>query len=846
LTVLSAPAGFGKTTLVSEWAAGCRGPIAWLSLDEADNDPSRFITYLISALQTIQAGIGESFLAALQSPQPPQTEAILTALLNEISDVSGHFLLVLDDFHTVDSQAVDQALTFLVEHQPPEMHLVIATRQDPSLPLARLRARGHLTELRAADLRFIPAEAAEFLNAVMGLSLSAEDIAALDARTEGWIAGLQMAALSMQGLPDAAGFIQSFTGSHRFVLDYLLEEVLQRQPGGIQHFLLCTSILERLSGPLCEAVLGTPPGAGQSTLEELEHANLFLVPLDNERHWYRYHHLFGDLLRQRLIQSRINVTELHVRASRWHEDNNLVLEAFRHAAAADDIERAERLMENKKMPLHLRDVAAAVLNWLASLSPAVLDSNPLLRVRFATLTLMTGQTTGVEQTLQAAEPMLQNSNLDDKTRDLIGQIAAARATLALTRYKPEAIVPQSRRALEYLDPHNLPFRFTAMWTLAFAFHLLGDRAAAIRSYSEAIAISQASGDVFSTLLATSGLGQVQELENQLYKAAETYRSVLPLFGDHPLPAAAEVYLGLARICYEWNDLESADRHGQLSLQLAGQYDRVIDRFIISEVFLARLKLARGDVDGASALLAQAEGSARRQNFVLRIPDIAAAQVLVLLRQGNLDEAAHLAQSHELPISRVRVLLAQGDAPAALSILEPFCRQMKEKGWEDERLRALVLQALALDLKSDKVPGMETLAEALSLAEPGGFIRLFVDEGEPMRSLMLDLRSSIEKQSGAAAHPRGGYVDKLLLAFAQPADALQSKTGNLKSKIVESLTRRELEVLNLIAQGCSNQDISRQLFLALDTVKGHNRRIFDKLQVKSRTEAIARARELGLI
>jgi len=862
LTLISAPAGFGKTTLVSEWVAVCERPVAWLSLDEGDNDPTQFLTYLVAALQTlvlrsprrgsevegIAPNIGAGVLGALQSPQPPSIESILTILLNEITTIPDHFILVLDDYHVIDSKAVDEALTFLVKHLPLQMHLVIASREDPPLPLSRLRARGQLTELRAADLRFTPAEAAEFLGQVMGLNLSAEDIAALEARTEGWIAGLQLAAISMQGQKDTTNFIKSFTGSHHFVLDYLVEEVLQQQSESVQTFLLRTSILDRMCGSLCDAVLLDPSASGQETLEYIEQANLFIVPLDNERRWYRYHHLFGDLLRQRLGQSLTPeaIAEDHIRASQWYENNGLAFEAFRHATAANDVERAERLIKGKGMPLHLRGVATVVLDWLASLPITVLDARPLLWVRSATLALMAGQTTDVEEKLQAAEKALQNADLDDKTRDLIGQIAAARATLALTQYRADAIIVQSHRALEYLHPDNLSFRFTAIWTLAFAYHLMGDRAAAIRSYTEGIAISEKSGEIFSTILATSGLGQVQELENQLYLAAETYRRILPLFGDHPQPNAAEVYLGLARICYEWNDLESAEQHGQQSLQLAQQYDRVIDRFIISEVFLSRLKLARGDVGGAAALLAQAEQSARRQNFLLRMPEIAAAQVLVLLHQGNLEAAAHLAQTHQLPISQARVYLAQGDTSAALAVLEPLRQQMDAKGWDDERLKVMVLQAVAHHAHGEKDKAAQLLGEALALAEPGGFIRIFVDEGEPMRLLILDFRLWIEKQSGDSDRPRIGYVDKLLAAFAQPAAMPQSKISNLKSTMIEPLSPRELEVLQLIAQGLSNREIGERLFLALDTVKGHNRKIFDKLQVQSRTEAIARARELGLL
>jgi len=860
LTLISAPAGFGKTTLVSEWLAGCQRPepkvrVAWLSLDEGDNDPTRFLTYLVAALQTISANIGAGVLGVLQAPQPPPIESILIALLNEITIVPDNFVLVLDDYHVIDSKPVDEALTFLLKHLPPQMHLVIATREDPPLPLARLRARGQLTELRAADLRFTPTEATDFLNQVMGLNLSAEDITALETRTEGWIAGLQFAAISMQGHPDPTSFIQSFTGSHHFVLDYLLEEVLQQQSESIQTFLLRTSILNRLCGPLCDAVLGSPSASGQETLEYLERANLFIVPLDNERRWYRYHHLFAELLRQRLHQSLASsagdegrsVAEYHIRASRWYEDHHLEIEAFQHAVAANDVERAERLMEGKGIPLHFRGVVTTILDWLESLPKTVLNARPSLWWKHASLLLVTGQTTGVEEKLQAAEAAMQGipsavKGPDDKTRNLIGQIAAARATLALTRYQPEAMITQARRALEYLHPDNLTSRFSANWTMAMAYHFRGERAAAGRAFTEALSIAQASGNILNTSLATLCLGQIQELENQLYPAAETYRRSLQLLGDdYSPPSASEAYLGLARIFYEWDDLDAAEQHGQQSLQLARQYDRVIDRFVICEVFLARLKLARGDVAGAAAMLAETEQSARQHNFVHRMPEVAAVQVLMLLRQGDLAAAAQLAKTHELPISQARVHLDQGDTSAALAALEPLRRQVEAKNWQDERLKVMVLQAVALHAHGEKDKAVQLLGEALALAEPGGFIRIFVDEGEPMAQLLLE----------AASHGvMPDYIGKLLAVFEAEKRKSEDKPDlppvSPAQPLIEPLSQRELKILQLIAQGLSNREIGERLFLALDTVKGHNRKIFDKLQVQRRTEAVARARELGLL
>ena len=848
LTLISAPAGFGKTTVVSEWVAGCEQPIAWLSLDEGDNDTTRFLIYFIAACQTVTANIGEGALVVLQSPQPPSTESILTTLLNEITVISQNFILVLDDYHVIDSKAVDKILTFLLEHLPPQMHLVIATREDPHLPLARLRARGQLTELRSADLRFTPAEATEFLNQVVGLNLSVEDITALEARTEGWIAGLQLAALSMQGQQDSASFIQSFTGSHHFVLDYLIEDVLLQQSENIQTFLLRTSILDRLCGPLCDAVLGSPSASGQETLEYLERANLFIVPLDNERRWYRYHHLFGELLRQRLHQSVSSGNEVggeaeyHFSASQWYEDNGLFLKAFQHASAGNDIDRTERLMEREGMPLHMHYVVTTILDWLASLPKSVMDAKPLLWVRYASMALVTTQTSGVEERLQSAEAaiagILRGSEPDNMTRDLIGQIAAARATLALFQFQAETMLVQSRRAMKYLLPDNLSFCFTAIWTQGVAYYFQGNYTAAERSFTEALSISQKSGIKFHMSLASNSLGQIQEKENQLYLAAESYRRVLQLSGDYPLPSASEAYLGLARICYEWNELDAAEEHGQQSLRLAQQYDREIDRYIFSEVFLARLKLARGDVVGATALLAEVEQSARQKNFVNRIPEIAAAQVLVLLRNGNLTAAAHLVQKYQLPVSQARVNLAQGAPPAALAVLKPLRREIEAKGLVDELLKIMVLQAVALHSNREKDQAVQLLGEALALAEMGGFIRLFVDEGVPMAQLLLE---------AASQGVMPDYIGKLLVVFEAEKRKNEDKPDLPHAKLlIEQLSQRELEVLQLIAQGLSNREISDRLFLALSTIKGHNRIIFIKLQAQNRTEAVARARELGLL
>ena len=843
LTLICAPAGFGKTTLVGEWLSGCQRPAAWLSLDEGDNDPTRFLAYLVAALRTIAADIGDGVLGALRSPRPPSIESVLTALLNEIIAIEDDFVLVLDDYHVVDARPVDDALAFLIEHLPPRMHLAVATREDPHLPLARLRVRGQLSEVRAADLRFTPDEAAEFLKGVMGLDLSEEDIAALETRTEGWIAGLQLAALSMRGREDVPGFIESFTGSHRFVLDYLVEEVLERQPESVQAFLLNTSILDRMCGTLCDAVLQNPSARGQQTLEYLERANLFIVPLDDERRWYRYHHLFAELLRQRLHQSTTSstrdagwdVAELHLRASTWYEDNGLEIEAFRHAAAADDIERAARLAEGEGTPLIFRGAAAPVLDWLESLPTTAMDATPSLWVMYATSLFFDGQIAAVEPKLQAAEAALRGFEPDDETRDLVGRVAAMRATLAIITHDVETIIAQSRRALEFLRPENLPVRAATTFTLGYAHQLRGERAAARAAYTEVLSFG--GSDPMYTIAATLSLGQIQEADNELPSAAKTYQRVVELAGDPPWAIACEAHIGLARIHYQWNDLHTAERHGQQCLHLTRQMEST-DTTASYAVFLARLKLAEEDTPAATAVLDETEAFVREHSFAHRMPDIAAAKVLTLLHRGDILDATRLAETHEIPISQARVRLAEDDPSAALAALDPLRRQMEAKNWEDERLQIMVLQAIAYHAQGEKDEAVKLLADALALAEPGGFIRIFVDEGLPMARLLSEASS------------RGimpDYTVRLLAVLEAEAHKSEEEYYLPPAQpLVEPLSQRELEVLRLIAQGLSNREISERLYLALDTVKGHNRKIFGKLLVQRRTEAVEKARSLSIL
>jgi len=494
---------------------------------------------------------------------------------------------------------------------------------------------------------------------------------------------------------------------------------------------------------------------------------------------------------------------------------------------------ANSQVEGKGMPLQFRGAVIPVLRWLESLPKTVLDERPSLWVMSASALSMTGQMAGVEEKLQAAEAALQGKELDEQTRNLIGHIAAIRALLAAAENQADTSIAQSRRALEYLHPANLAVRTATIWKLGVAYQLQGERVEADRAYNEAIAISQASGNLIINMSASLGLAMVQESENQLSLAAETYRRVLELAGASPQLTVCDAHLGLARIHYEWNDLEAAEQHGQQSLHLARQLEN-IDRVVACEVVLARMKLAREDVAGAAALLSEADWFARQQNFVRRMSEVAAAQVLLLLRQGSIPAAADLAHLHDLPLSQTRVSLAQGDPSAALAVLEPWHQQVEAKDWKDERLKVLALQAVALQAHNEQDKAVQALRDALVLAEPAGFIRLFVDEGMPMAHLL-------SRASAMGIMP--DYIGKVLAAFEAEKHRPDVPPSQL---LLEPLSHRELEVLHLIAQGLSNQEIGERLVLALDTVKGHNRSIFGKLQVQRRTEAIARARKLGLL
>jgi LuxR family maltose regulon positive regulatory protein len=797
---------------------------------------------------------------------------LLTALLNDLTTL-GDVVLVLDDYHAIESPPIDEALTFFVDHLPPQLRLVIASREDPPLPLARLRARGHLTELRAADLRFTPDEAAEFLNEAMGLKLSARDIDALESRTEGWIAGLQLAALSMQGRSDTASFIQAFTGSHRFVLDYLMEEVLQRQPENVRHFLLQTSILNRLCGSLCDAV--TDRSDGRSLLETVEHDNLFVVPLDDQRRWYRYHHLFADVLHTRLLEEQADrVSELHRRASRWYEQNDLPADAIQHALLAKDFDRAANLIERVWLAMDLSYQSAMWLRWAQQLPAELIRAHPVLCLGVAWALLNGGELEAGEAWLRAAERWIDPTPQDAaqmivadeaEYRALPASIAAARAYRTLALGDIPGTLAQARRALTLAVEDDHVRRSQAMALLGMAEYASGDLAAAEQSLLAFQATTRQRGDLSSALGITFILANISLAQGRLREAVSAYRQVLHLAAQQAaLPiGTSDLYRGLSELLCEQGDLDQAALHlatahkvGE-SAALTGWPHRL-------KVAQARLKAAQNDLAGALELLDEAE-----RHYVRNpLPDqpIAAMKTRLWIRQGQLSEAerwareqavtpdddlSYLREFDHLTLARVLIARYRADRDEASSrdavdLLERLLHAAEEGGRNGSVIEIMILQALAQHAQGNTSAALAALERALSLAEPEGYLQLFVDEGEPLRLLILDFGFWIEKQGQREGHRLAGYIEKILAAFGQPALAAQSKIENPKSKMVEPLSERELDVLRLLGTELSGPEIADNLNVSLNTVRTHTKNIYSKLGVSNRRSAIRCAEELGLL
>jgi len=881
LTLISAPAGFGKTSLLSEWIGACQRPVAWLSLDEGDNDPARFMAYLVAALETVESAgemvgpIGETVLAALQSPEGPQLEPVLTALINKIASVTEPFVLVLDDYHLITAQQIHQAITFILEHLPPQMHLVIAARADPPLPVAGLRGRGQLTEVRQADLRFTPEEASAFLNKLMGLDLAEEDIEALSARTEGWITGLQMAAVSMKGRDDVGQFVLAFAGSNVYVLDYLMEEVLERQPARVQTFLLQTSILGRLTGPLCDAVTrgngdqalpvpseqegGSP--TGQQTLEMLERSNLFIVRLDDERRWYRYHRLFADLLRQRLEQLHPELPPtLHRRASEWYESKDFIPSAIDHALSAQDFERAAILIENSVDAIVSMAQFVTVETWIRALPKDVLHDRPLLCAYYALVLQLVGGT------LDEVKSCIADASRGDGAGEFEGELTAARAVLATMEGDVEQSLDLSKRAMELLGRERTCLSGFMERNLGVVYMLSGDIESARRVFAESAALSERTGDFISAVVGQEKVGTARRLQGRLREAKVLYERALNLATDENgrvHPVVTKAVLGLADIQREWNDLAAAEELSHEGLELAAEWSRFLA--IACYLVLSRVRQEQGDLEGAAGLLDRCQQLAVEYDLT-DMDDIIvdASLVRVWLAQGDLESAARWVERGDFESAAVaaeleehlhgdslhylrqveyvalgRIYIAQGHHDQALEVLEPLSRATERQGWGLLLMETLALQALALRSKGDSEQALSVLERALALGEPEGYVRTFVDEGEPMADLLREAASR-----GIAPD----YVSRLLGVFEVAEHGALEEAGTAREvqPLAEPLSERELEVLRLLNTSLSSAEMADELVVSVNTVRTHIRSIYSKLGVHSRYEAVDRARELKLI
>jgi LuxR family maltose regulon positive regulatory protein len=844
LTLISAPAGYGKTTLLSAWAAQSENPVAWLSLDEGDNDLARWLTYWVAAVRQIEPGLAGHSLTRLRSAKPQPLESILTPLLNEIADIPRDFSLILDDYHTITAQPIHEALTFLIDHQPPPLHLVVATRFDPPLPLARWRARDQMREIRMADLRLTSVEAAEFLNRSMNLTLAPEQTAALADHTEGWIAGLQLAALAMRDHTDAAGFIRTFTHSERYILDYLMEEVLQRQSENVQAFLMQTSLLERLNGPLCEAVTGQRNG--QAMLEHLEHLNLFLFPFEDDGRWYRYHHLFADLLHQRLDQAQPALGhKLHRRASQWYEHNGYPAEAIRHALAAGDYEHAADQIERVAETTLMHSETTTLLRWMNSLPDALMHTRPLLCVYHAAALILSGHA------LQAVEAHLQDCRRMDVKATAAGAVAAFHGLIAAYRGDSAQCLALGQRALELLPESNLFLRSLVAGYLALNVLNTGNISAARGALAEAFKVSQQVGNVTNAVLALCHLAEVEVIEGQLHAAEARYAQALALAVDasgRRLPIAGVALLGRGNLLREWNHLDAAQQALVEGLALVKGWAEV--GAISGYITLARVQHACHDYAGAQVTLRTArEIAARFDATELDDVAVAAYQARLALQENDLARAVHWVHERGLdergsdltsPYHRTLenltlawVHLAQAQPEAALRILQPQLEVAEAAGWVAIVIELLSLRALALQQQRRGDEALSTVQRALSLAEAGSFVRIFVDHGPAMAPLLY---RAVERRIKPA------YASQVLQACA----TTQAVPHPANSQLVEPLSGREVEVLELIAQGLSNQAIAHQLCLAPSTVKVHCRTIYGKLGVNSRTQAVAKAQALGVL
>jgi LuxR family transcriptional regulator, maltose regulon positive regulatory protein len=867
LILVCAPAGFGKTTLLADWATTAKCPVGWLSLDPQDNDPVRFWRYVVAALDRACEGLAERLLPVLTASRLAVSQGVPTMLINQLEAGSGDIALVLDDYHAIDSSAIHEGIGFLLRRLPTRLHVVIASRSDPPLPLARLRATGELLELRAADLRFTAEEAAAFLHETWGLNLLPEAVAALETRTEGWAVGLQLAALSLRKRPDPDAFLEEFTGSHRYVLDYLSEEVLDRQPETQMRFLLETSLLEQLCGPLCDAVTGRSDGT--EMLEELERAGLFVVPLDEERRWYRLHHLFRDLLRARLQHvDEERLPTLHRRAAAWCEQHGLIDYAIRHASAAGDAPWAARVVEQHLGETLRRGESGMLTQWLALLPDDAVRSRPALCLALGLMELHLGHLESVERLLEHAEravdPQAQRqtsgSGLVPTDGGMVAEVPAAiallRAELASARGDPERTAKFARSARSQLADEERGPRLWVRWLELLADWMSGHMEKAESGFAQILTEARTTADPHPLTLSCHTLGWVQQDRGELDAALRTYREGLRFAtesGRFLAFHAGEAHVGIAQVLFARNELETALWHVTQGIELTRQ----VVEFQLSAfglVILGRIRQAMADADGANEAIDEACRLLPATDVTTMFSPAQTERAGLWLAQGRVQEAAHwteergLTDHDELSYPRerdylvlARVLMAQSEPSRALRLLERMDALADSQGRIGNLIEIRALRSLAQHAIGDHDGAKSLLVEALALAQPAGYIQVFVDEGPQMAALLRSLSTSRKVMPPSAAVIE--HLRQVIVAFQRPKQTTDTARS---AGLIQPLTDRELEVLRLLAAGWRNRDIARQLVVTLDTVKKHISHIFDKLGAANRTEAVDRARKLGIL
>ncbi len=873
-SLISAPAGFGKTTLLSEWTRQSQCLNAWLTLDKGDNDPIRFWTYFISALQRMQPDLGETALAELQSRQSPPLDDVLSHLINDLADEGvQRYVLILDDFHLITEPRVQDTLVFLLDHMPPQLHLIFAGRADPPWPLARRRALGELTELRASDLRFTAREVAAFLNDVMELDLSPGDVDALEARTEGWITGLQMAAISMRarkrtyGARDVSAFVEAFTASNRFILDYLVEEVLEQQSAPVQEFLLRTSILDRMNAAVCDTV--TERTDSLTILTQVEQANLFLLPLDDERRWYRYHHLFAQLLRTRLQQTCLeDIPILHHRASAWYEEHGLTADAVNHALLAGDIARVGHLVTGNALAIMGHGELTALVRWLETLPDNLMRSHPWLAVSHAWVLAYAGQLGAVEARLAEVRSAPEGTQDPAEAEHIDGHIAAIRAYLAGLRGNMTQATDLCRRALVRLPAGDRMARGFATSLLGSVLRWAGDLETAEQISKEAIALRQAAGDHRVAADAFCDLAALQLVQGRLREAAATCQDALqsvaePALAGRHASVAGFAHARMSAVLREWNELDAAVRHAREGIELAEQWGWA-DGLVFGYGYLASALLASGDAGGALEAIQKGRQIASSLSPWLE-SQLAALQAQHWLVRDNIGAAARWAaesglsvndhfgyENWELYFTLARVLIAQGQRqrePASiersLELLDRLLGMARGAGATGRVIEVLVTQAMGLQALDSGQAALAALQQALTLAEPEGYVRVFVDQGAAMDQLL---------RQAAISAIAPDYVRKLLAALqqqtgatvAETTEAMPSSLRRAQSGLIEPLSERELQILRLLTTNLSSSEMAEQLFISPNTVRTHIKNVYQKLDVHSRAEAIDRAHEVGLL